>query len=289
MNRRRFLRGVIASVSAVGVAGAARVFEVEQVDFEVIHDRPERAYALGRAGVVDAEELDRSAETAALSSFAPSVAEALRTVAGVADNCGDCDGVGDPSAVREALAGVEWVVGFGDDHARAFAVVPTQADGPPPVAVEAAAADGLVGPGAPATFALTARNRSDRAVVVFGGPPEPFGHVTFEAVDGRGSEFVPTFFPDAPLSHLPPLRSLAVQSSLSHERYDPGAATTRRYQLRATERTTAPGRYEATGSFRFGTLVPSVLDTDGVQIPTTAPASVWSVEWTLGVRIAWAW
>ena len=100
-------------------------------------DRPAHPYALGVADVADADELGRSAETTQLSSFAPSVATALRAVSGLADDRGDRDGVDDSSTFRQVPAGAEWVVELPDDNARVSVVVPTQTERLPPITVEA--------------------------------------------------------------------------------------------------------------------------------------------------------
>jgi len=169
---------------------------------------------------------------------------------------------------------------------RAFAPVPTGVDGPPPIAVEASLLGTITTVGKPVTLALTARNRSDHPAVVFGGPRPPFDSIFLDPVDGAVPEFVPLFRPDDPLGHLPPFRSLSTITPGSRTRYDPGVSTTHRYQLRAGEKTVQPGRYEASGSFEFGTVVPWGPASDGGRILNTLPGGRWTANWRVTLEIA---
>jgi hypothetical protein len=318
VNRRRFLRvGVPVGCGLAGVAGVAQTtVRVDRVEFETTYDRPHAPWALCLAGVIDPDRLGRPEATTSLSSLPAFVAELLRSATRLGDRHAESDhrdavvdsegrrrdavvdGEGwrrdvgfesEPTRLREHLADVVWVDGFDDDHLRAFAVLPTGADDLPPMAAEATAAGEIGAPASPVTFTLTARNRGDRPLAVFSGVRPPFGPVTLDGVDERSADWIPLFAPDEPLGHLPPFRSLGVATPLLHDRYEPGETETRRYQLRAMERTVRPGRYEATGEFTFGVLVPPAPAPDDNTIPTAPRPGVWAVEWTLTVELTESW
>ncbi|MEZ3116367.1 hypothetical protein RYH80_10645 [Halobaculum sp. MBLA0147] len=288
MNRRRLLQYGLPAVCGLGGVGGLLTtsLRVEAFDFETSYDRPQFPWALC---VVDGRDPDhpneeRPAETTPVSSFAPAVDRRLRSAA--AD--GDTGFEREPTRLRAALSDVTWVDGFADGEVRAFAVVPTGADGPPPVAVEATRSGDAAAPASPVTFGLTARNRSERTVVVHAGPRPPFGAVWLDEVDGTTGDGFPLFPPDELLAHAPWL-SHAVTTPGTNERYEPGDATTRRYQLRATEEAAEPGRYEATGSFGFGTLVPPGPDEGDIQVASSPSVGTWSVEWTATVELGRPW
>jgi hypothetical protein len=301
VNRRQFL-GTLSGVYGLGFGAVGTVavsgFRVDGLELETMYDRPNYAWGIGTTGSVDPDQLgDPKGRTelstlnaTALSSLEPSLATALRTVVS-ADRRHDGGGLHpeatfdtEPTQLRERLATVGWVDGFDDGVIRAFAPVATGANGPPPIAVEASLSSPITTVAKPVTLALTARNRSDRAAVVFGGPRPPFDSVSLEPVK-RTEPGIPLFAPDDPLGHVPPFRSLATTTPGTRNRYDPGASTTLRYQLRAGEKTVQPGRYKATGSFEFGTLVPWEPRSDGVRLLGTLPGGWWAVSWGVTLEI----
>ena|GEM_PF-2503874 len=296
-----------------GVAGVAQTtVRVDSVEFETTYDRPHAPWALCLAGVIDPDRLGRPEATTSVSSLPAFVAELLRSATRLGgrhdgsdrgdtpvDSEGRRDAVvgsegwrrdvgfeSEPTRLREYLADIVWVDGFDDDRLRAFTVLSTGADDPPPTSTEATSVGEIAAPASPVTFTLTARNRSDRPLAVFSGVRPPFGPVGLDGVDERSADWIPLFAPDEPLEHLPPFRSLGVAASSFHDRYEPGETETRRYQLRATERTVRPGRYEATGEFTFGVLVPPAPAPDDNVVPTAPRPGVWAVEWTLTVDIS---
>lgn len=287
--------------TALGAVGtvAASGFRVNSFEFETMYNPPNYAWGVEVIGVVDPDkpgdpkgrtELS-SLDATALSSLDPSVVRVLRAAANAGGTNSDEPHPAttfdtEPTQLRDQFAALGWVDGFADGVIRAFTVLPTGADGPPPITVEASLSDRITTIGKPATVVLTARNQSDRPAAVFAGPRPPFGAIIFLQPVGKVKpDAIPLFAPDDPLRHLPP-RGLATITPGSRDRYDPGASTTRQYQLRASEETVQSGRYKATGSFEFGTLVPWRARADTVSIPSTLSGEQWSVNWSATVEIA---